>query len=80
MFEDRSLEGPPFRYCVEDILTQLFGHSCYGSQDTMPMNIWGRKAQMAMLPPWCWILKAAEQSLVRRNQSYEHGYRFRRMG
>ena len=31
MFEDRSLEGLPFRYCVEDILTQLFGHSWYGS-------------------------------------------------
>src|SRR6185369_15655784 len=24
--------------------------------------------------------EAAEQSLVRRNQSYEHGYRIRRMG
>lgn len=23
----RSLEGPPFRNCVEDTLTQLFGHS-----------------------------------------------------
>lgn len=38
MFEDRSFEGPPFRYCVEDILTQLFGHSCYGNQYAMPVK------------------------------------------
>ncbi len=27
LVKTRSLEGPPFRYCVEDTLTQLFGHS-----------------------------------------------------
>lgn len=29
VFDYRSFEGPLFRHCVEDILTQLFGNSCY---------------------------------------------------
>ena len=29
MFEYQSLDGPWFRNSVEDILTQLFGHSWY---------------------------------------------------
>jgi hypothetical protein len=80
MFEDRSLEGPPFRYCVKDILTQLFGHSCYGSQNTITGENLGSKSPDGNVAAAVLDSEAAEQSLVRRNQSYEHGYRIRRMG
>lgn len=37
-----SLEGPPFRYCVEDTLTQLFGHSWqYRGQIALPVKSLG---------------------------------------
>lgn len=39
LIKTRSLEGPPFRNCVEDTLTQLFGHSWqYRGQIASPVK------------------------------------------
>lgn len=76
VFDYSSLEGPLFRNCVEDILTQLFGNS---------WNTRGRKASLVgslggNVAVAGFVFGAAKQSPDRRNQSYEHGYRLRRMG
>lgn len=76
VFDYCSLEGPLFRNCIEDILTQLFGNSwnTRGRKASLVGSLGGNVAVVGF------VLKAAKQSPDRRNQSYEHGYRLRRMG
>lgn len=54
VFEYRSWEGPPFRNTVEDVLTQLFGHSWYHrGQIAMQVRAAGGEPAATDFIFWC---------------------------
>jgi hypothetical protein len=81
VFEYRSLEGLTFRNCVEDIphnssLVTLGTASAHAAVvKTLGGNLKDGKVAIATSRS-----EGRREIPVRRNQSYEHGYRFRRMG